>query len=591
MHPSDFPIIVGVTGHIHLAEGDIAALRASVQKVLGEIDNAAKGAEVLLLSSLAPGADQLVAQTMAESHPKWRLGVPLPFAESDYLETFTDVQDKEDYLQLTKRENVLVFNVAELSEHSDSIDESERADRYLDAGLFIARMSHILVTLWDGEPARGDGGTGQILEYTLQSPITRRSSDKIESRHMSGAYVYHIHANDERVAPQTHTAPGTIKRLIPSAWKPDTNSDVDSPATFECNDIVRLIRPFKNLQTHIRDVARDQNSNVQEIVDSLFAAPDSSAERCRNNERAQQVEFSARRHAAIDVLANLQQRSAHRFALSRLIGLIVGVILFEFTTGPVATSPILLSVYLLIILVVAIALRKPYHQLERRYLDYRALSEALRIITYMDALGLSNRISMRNLKSDDESIDWIASTIAWCKVLNRIQHGPQEECVDKQSVNEVVRAWVGGQRAYFDKAYRRQAKKLRSLSRTIYALMTISALLTIATIGILLADSQGNASYAHLIDWLLFFAVALGIVAGAIRAYADYRGFEEHLNRYAQFRHNYKATERILDHLLQQPEPRIGEAIEHLVDLAEQALQENSSWLALHRERALEPNA
>jgi len=52
-----------------------------------------------------------------------------------------------------------------------SFDEpSEEA--YLAAGCRVVDMSDVLLAVWDGQPARGKGGTGNIVEYA-RSRATR----------------------------------------------------------------------------------------------------------------------------------------------------------------------------------------------------------------------------------------------------------------------------------------------------------------------------------------------------------------------------------------------------------------------------------
>ena len=46
-----------------------------------------------------------------------------------------------------------------------------REAAYEQAGHWIVENSHALVALWDGEPARGQGGTAEIVAYTVERAL------------------------------------------------------------------------------------------------------------------------------------------------------------------------------------------------------------------------------------------------------------------------------------------------------------------------------------------------------------------------------------------------------------------------------------
>lgn len=593
---SDFPLIVGVTGHIRLLGEDIETLRKAVTAVLKEIEKAANGADILLLDSLAPGADQLVADIARRNHPHWRLGVPLPFDEEAYLKTFPDEQARESYRFLTTSKNAQIFDLAHLRGDSDPVEKTAQASHYLNAGLFIGLHSHILIALWDGEPARGEGGTGQIIEYTLQPPLPHGPNQQLEPIQISGAFVYHIQSRDERSTSSSPPPSGTIHRMLPAAWDSSARMNDGSATpwgTFDRRKLKHMVRPLCRIQRDQRKSRATNGARIEKSRAYLFSDPQlATAGTCNANPLNPRTEGIAMRFAETDILANLMQTGARRFALFRLLALVAGVIILEFTTGPVDANPYLLGLYLALVILVTMILNRPYHNLERRYLDYRALAEAFRVFCYMDALGLSDRVRSRHLKSDDEGVDWIASTIAWCRARDLIQYGRTESRADRECLEAITIQWVADQRSYFANAFLRQARMLKRLRILMRSLLAASIAFTaIAIAALCVADSPLGLTPQDFAERIIFLAVASGILAGALRAYIDYRGLEEHLNRYAQMKHTYQNEERALRNILAHPEHPINEALERMVALAEQALQENAGWLALHRDRALDPGA
>ena len=146
---------LGVTGHRVL--GDRALLCQAVSKALDLIEayflNPGQG--LLLLSPLAQGADQLVAELVLK-RPGARLIVPLPFEERRYMATFTNSKARERFKALVARaERVLV------------VPEANRAEEeaYEAVGRFVVDNSRLILAVWDGQRARGRGGTGEIVEY------------------------------------------------------------------------------------------------------------------------------------------------------------------------------------------------------------------------------------------------------------------------------------------------------------------------------------------------------------------------------------------------------------------------------------------
>ena len=105
------------------------------------------------LSALAEGADTLFAEAALE------LGVPLeavtPFKR--YIEDF-EGQAQEHYQRLLAQAQV---------EHR--LPHAERSDEaYLAGGLWVVDHCNLLVVVWNGQPAAGKGGTGDVVDYARQ---------------------------------------------------------------------------------------------------------------------------------------------------------------------------------------------------------------------------------------------------------------------------------------------------------------------------------------------------------------------------------------------------------------------------------------
>lgn len=142
---------VGITGHQDLD----APTRELVLQTL--IDRMAPDLALRGYTSLAVGADQLFAEAVL--HLGGEIIVVVPAA--DYADGF-DPGARERYEGLLHRA-ALVIRMPRA--HADE-------DAYWAAGQRIVDESDLLVAVWDGEPARGLGGTADVVDYARQQDKT-----------------------------------------------------------------------------------------------------------------------------------------------------------------------------------------------------------------------------------------------------------------------------------------------------------------------------------------------------------------------------------------------------------------------------------
>lgn len=142
---------IGITGHQKLED---PAAWLWVEGVVGrELDAAA--APLVIVTSLAVGADQLAA----------RLGIArgatvhavLPFSE---IERTFSAEDLQAYRRLVSQASVEVVQTSGTDE-----------DAYLAAGRRVVELSDVIIAVWDGNPAKGKGGTADIVAYAITSGV------------------------------------------------------------------------------------------------------------------------------------------------------------------------------------------------------------------------------------------------------------------------------------------------------------------------------------------------------------------------------------------------------------------------------------
>jgi hypothetical protein len=151
-HPDIAParLTLGVTGHRILTELD--RITAGVDEALARIEQVFPARSLTVLSALAEGTDRLVVQRILR-RPDTRLLVPLPLTKADYMADFASAESKQDFLSLLGQAD----EVVELA------PTRTREQAYENAGLYILDHCNVLLAIWDGQGAQGQGGTGGVV--------------------------------------------------------------------------------------------------------------------------------------------------------------------------------------------------------------------------------------------------------------------------------------------------------------------------------------------------------------------------------------------------------------------------------------------
>jgi hypothetical protein len=148
---------IGVSGHRFL--NDTFELRNSIFEVLENIYTRHNHSKFQIFSPLAIGADQLVAECGLEN-PTTRLIVLLPMPMVDYLEGFS-AREKTGFMRLFNRREEMIQ-----LPHFGKKDGA-----YLKMGDFLLDSIDYLIIMWNGKPARGIGGTAQIVKLARQMKL------------------------------------------------------------------------------------------------------------------------------------------------------------------------------------------------------------------------------------------------------------------------------------------------------------------------------------------------------------------------------------------------------------------------------------
>lgn len=162
---------VGITGHRAeaLPSGSLATLRERIEATLalfGEVANALierrrdcfapESPRTVFVTPIADGADQIGAE--AAHDLGWEVQAVLPFARDYYRSTLANDEARARFDRLLERAD----RVLELPG-----EQGGEPEGYAMVGRATVAHCDILIAIWDGEKARGRGGTGEVVELAV----------------------------------------------------------------------------------------------------------------------------------------------------------------------------------------------------------------------------------------------------------------------------------------------------------------------------------------------------------------------------------------------------------------------------------------
>jgi hypothetical protein len=543
-------LVVGVTSHRDLDPAQLTALRERVGAALADLRARFPQLSLVLLSPLAEGGDCLVAEVALELGA--RLVVPLPIPLQYYLEDFSTQQARERFMGLLECAEVIQMPLPAEAEATLRAPGPGRDRQYLRAGLHVATHCHLLLALWDGRDSGGRGGTADIVRYYLGGPVpgARRATDNLHQV---------LAGDDDSLAlhlPVRRRGAVGVDNQDEPAWLTSAGRRPQSAGMPP-----EYARIFERMQVFERDrrwqAERSRWPGVRDPVEHTMRLVDAMAVRYqRLNEVAMQ---------AIHLLA---------------VAMGLAFLLYADLGAPDAMLWVFLSFFCIGLLVAYVARRRDWH---RKYIDYRALAEGLRVQAFWRRAGLAMtgdpEFAHDNfMQKQDVELGWIRNVMRQAGLVPTPPDAGSREAVDA-----AVQEWIGGgsgqggQLAYYERGsaqHERHHLWTRSLGRTCLWLgIAISLFLALFHQG--LPDATRGA--------LVSLMGALSLVAAVREAYA-YRKADKELVKQYRFMHRiYRNAQSA-----QQAATSARERREVLRALGEAALAEHAEWALMHRDRPIE---
>ena len=576
-HDSAIPIIVGVTGHRDLRPADIPQLKGQVRAILNDLRAKHPATPLLVLSPLAEGADRLVADVTLEEGA--RLVVPLPMPRAEYEKDFGTQESKNDFSKLLGQAWKCFELPVAPGNTSANIQSPgpERNRQYTQVGAYVARHSHILIALWDGEKTGEEGGTGQIVDFKLDGipPPYARARKQLDI--VDNGPVYHI-VTPRTKNPNPKDTPFKLIVTFPIGWKSSKSSSESLEKAYG-----RILEQMNTFNDDARRLRTALAGNLTQNRDYVIPEAETPA----LSERAR---FILDRYALADTLAQ-HYKKRRRLTLITLFSIAVAALLSFEVYAHLIGRPWVLMLYPLS-LGGAFALYKLtiWKNYQNKHLDYRALAEGERVQLFWNLAGLSEDVAEHYLRQHRTELEWIRNAIrAWNVVAEDtcLPESPVREANDETAaapaLDIVAKHWVEDQRRFFEDSKGKDRKKLSRHERiaTCFFLFGLGLAIAVAALHLLRPEFGEEHS-----PWRNLLIVIMGMtpaIAAAIGGYAEKMAYSAQAKRYDWMNSLYERAANKLTNLVEHKD-RTG-AQQLIFDLGKEALEENGDWVMIHRER------
>jgi hypothetical protein len=608
---------------------------------------------VIVLSALAEGADRLVARVALAQGVKLVAPLPLPVEDyrRDF-DPGLEPGNMAEFDELFAQAIVAPVMPVSPNKEGLPADDL-RNQQYRAAGFFIAQHCDVLLALWDGDAANlSPGGTADVVKAKLQGfPIEVTGSARASLDGSEIGPVIHIvtpRQKETSPAREVSVAPwgrgvvkryrgGILRRGLREMVRPILHlfgrdlphvrpglplaqrRELEAWETFGM--LVGLTREF-NRDAAALAAAPEGTQRLATSIGYLFADPETgSIDRDAETHATEAAPRWCRLYGIADTLAQDCQKQFRRdWFLLFLFGFVAFCCFALFSHLSLA-SDFLLGLYSgCFALIFILILRARVGQHQERFLDYRAFAEALRVGVYWKLVGIGGRHVDVGVVSMPESMVFDVgsrrvmaaaypikqpSELAWVKIclrtlelLDRAGNASSDNGFQPAGHAIAHRFWVLGQRAYYGRQGTRHnhtANVLESRSALLVALspFVIVPLLLLkfipeswmmpAWLAALLPSAWQPLNPSHVS--IIFIGLLPG-VAAVMTGYAERLALKAQARQYDRMRMLFERAAELLEQIDAKGGP-LAQAL--YAELGIEAMKETSEWVAIYRQRPIQP--
>ena len=570
--PAQIPLLIGVTGHRDLVPEEAVLLRAATRRYLSTLRDRFPAAPLLLATSLSPGADLLAAEEAVALGIGCVAVLPLPL--DMYRADFSDARELARFEEILGRcrQRIVCPLRDGLSSADVATPGAARTAQYAAAGRLIASDAFILLALWDGRVA--NSGAAATVDFRL----ARRAwlDDDSGPPHkellpdLPPDLVYHIVTSRRGAPPAAGLVP------LQEGYRCSLEGPLESglPAGSELV-ATRTSELDRDLRRYAAAIARTKTSSG--AISTLAAAP-------------QCVIETAGLFDAIDWLAaRMRRRVMTILYSSSALTVLMGVFFLTFNHSEgcrLCRYSIFgfLAGFLALLVGNSFARRGQWH---RRYLEFRAVAEGLRVELFWAIAGVRTRgatpaAHRTMLKQADPGLEWIPNAIRTVSLLlTEVRHGGIPG-----GIEFATHRWVGtigesGSRSeqlhyYWHASHLKGA--FASFAERVASGSVVIGLLVAAALAVEVGLSRQDL-YRELLFSMGFFSLAGGVIEALVQKTAD-----RELER--QYGYMYDVFLAAHDRLIAAHSDEERRTV--LALLGHAALAEHAEWLFVHRDRPID---
>jgi hypothetical protein len=551
------PILIGVTGHRNINAWD-TKLSGAVKAVCARLRKDYKHSPFVILSSLADGADRLVALVAMEELSAELIAV-LPMPQNQYERDFSTEESKAEFRSLLSRACFVKEASVPEGDAAGTFEGEQRNRQYARAGAIVADHAQVLFAIWDGKPARGRGGTGDQVAWFERGDAPNEYS------------LY-----KDSMSPLDPLEPGLLVRIDPATAKVTSTQCPVQAASQGASAGTDIRQILDRIDRYNRDVLRHKA-----LID---CSPHLPAREEDHSFAVTDLIFRASDNLSASFAKTVRNSDGVIYALA-----LGAVAVFNFVTNK-AWAP---SIYLGITLVMAIlAAGILARSVDDRFLEYRCLAEAARTLFFWRNAGVMRPLWITLLSRQPGAMHWVRQAVRsmeFCQDGRLPANRPTPEGLDIAKT-----CWVDDQKAWLAKKERYHLERYgfwkwasRLAIAASFATAIALALLTVIPHG---AGGSLWESWVKPDNYGDLWQVALGLFAGggvAARGFLMRRAHLELAKQYASQKQIFETASRMLDKIKDDPKPE-WTAVQILEKLGHEALQEQTEWLWLRHTRPFE---
>ena len=672
---AEIPIVIGVSAHRKIKEECIPEIEQKVGEVLDFFLEKYPHTPILMLNGMAMGGDLLCARVAKEKFEKGapvRLCIVIPDEEEEYLsgtsngEDDFSPEDKDLYYEIKNCETpygkFVIDDKPFIAPDMEKAGERTRRYNFRQQAIYVATKCHVLLALWDGEGANGENGEGikktacgtpAAVSFALRHNYIQPYGTEFYSAY-DGAVIKIL---TPRADSQGSEA-GTISYLTPENPEEET-------AAFPKNLNEILLRTdlfnadyLKYCKKQKKKLRRQEKggADISELI-----IPKESRFLLGKEEYDNGSDKLKRIHDCSKVASELSSENKKKFNTSvKVLGVFGFFLLFFFMFYDQFNSLITVILFLLMLssilagyliiriinserFIIRFKLRGKPCGVHTKSVEYRALSEAMRVQYYLSACGIYYNVGNYFSWTHKNEIVWIKKAVTGFFVGNDVNpwqteekqkpaavKNPQEQAVPDVDNSEaalsvdnsekeayfgnVFHKWVGNDETKADKkvngqiGYHLQNKidmekglKKKSAAGACITLFTIAAYYALFVLELL--TMSGAVTTINLDDKLLGVNIRMLLkmilcILSAITYFISYYYGKQGLERKAADSENMINLFRIAMHrakaisqndLLYTTDRTKEEAFKSLMkELANEQITENGVWISYNRDNNLD---